>query len=145
MAFLPVAIFNCPKSPKILVAGVVTFMLSLSYRQYSLRRTDTILPESTPLDKGVDGWYTMDKSIWLATEGGKMARKEIPQEFCVKEDLLFAVVCSSLPQEEVERRMKDRPCGTTNGWLLAKSKKSGPNPSPCIEYPETNKHYLFEC
>jgi hypothetical protein len=81
----------------------------------------------------------------LATERGKMAKKEKPQEFFVKEDLLFAVVCSSLPQEEVERRMKDRPCGTTNGWMLSEPKEGVANPSPCKEHPRTHKHYLFEC
>ncbi len=57
----------------------------------------------------------------------------------VKETICFAVVCSDLPEEAVEARMRSRPCGTSGGWQLCKEG----NPVACNEKP-THKHYLFE-
>ena len=62
------------------------------------------------------------------------------------EGLFYASVCSSLPLEEVKRRMKARLSGTTCGWQLSEDTTfSGcqSNPSPCEKHPETHKHYLF--
>ena len=62
------------------------------------------------------------------------------------EGLLYASVCSSLPPEEVKRRMGTRPSGTRGGWQLSENKtfRGGqPNPCPCDDHPQTHKHYLF--
>lgn len=58
-----------------------------------------------------------------------------------REELLFCVVCSDLSQEEVVARMRDRPSGTSAGWVLAEHPLQG---SDCNEKPGF-KHYLFEC
>ena len=63
------------------------------------------------------------------------------------EGLFYASVCSSLPTEEVEKRMKERLCGTHNGWSRSEDKFADghDNPCPCNHQPETHKHYLFVC
>ena len=64
------------------------------------------------------------------------------------EGLVSASVCSSLPQEEVEKRMAAQMCGTASGWVLSKAptfRQGQPNPCPCERNPATHKHYLFEC
>ena len=74
--------------------------------------------------------------------------QEEDKDFVVyAEGLLYLSVCSSLPQQEVEARMRRRPSGTKNGWGLADEPfRSGePNPCPCDMKPETHKHYLFVC
>lgn len=58
-----------------------------------------------------------------------------------REDLLFSIACSDLPQEEVVQRMANRPSGTSAGWVLAEHPLQG---SPCREKPGF-KHYIFEC
>ena len=60
------------------------------------------------------------------------------------EGLLFASVCSNLPQEEVESRMRRRINGTTGGWNLSDENFSGgeSNPCQCTDH-EDRKHYLF--
>jgi len=63
------------------------------------------------------------------------------------EGLCYASVCSNLPADEVEFRMKHRATGlATNHWELSKEKfKDGePNPSKCEDHTDC-KHYLFEC
>lgn len=69
------------------------------------------------------------------------------EEFTVySEGLCFASVCSTLSQEETERRMAQRLCGTTNGWTLADGpfETGQPNLTPCNNNPTTHMHYLFE-
>ena len=64
------------------------------------------------------------------------------------EGLLFASVCSSLPQQEVEARMHKVICGTKSGWGLSKAETfegGQPNPCLCDQKPQTHKHYLFNC
>ncbi|KKM70805.1 hypothetical protein LCGC14_1437000 [marine sediment metagenome] len=63
------------------------------------------------------------------------------------EAVLWKAVCSSLPQEEVERRVGGIFCGTSGGWKLSDKpfNDETPNPCPCSEAPETHKHYLFSC
>jgi len=57
------------------------------------------------------------------------------------------IVCSSLPIEEVTRRLnQEHPTGLSHSWELSDEYPDGsPNPSPCNENPKTHKHYLFEC
>ena len=48
--------------------------------------------------------------------------------------LLSALVCSSLSQDEVEKRMKQVITGTKAGWSFAKGENftaGEPNPCPC--------------
>ena len=65
------------------------------------------------------------------------------------EGLCFASVCSSLPQNEVEAKMRRVPSGTNSGWKFAHDHptfSSGEsNPCPCNEHPLTHKHFLFAC
>ena len=65
--------------------------------------------------------------------------------------LLNASVCAdnSLTPEEVEKEFnKVYFCGTENGWKISSDThflQGQPNPCPCDQFPETRKHYLFEC
>ena len=62
--------------------------------------------------------------------------------------LVLASVCSSLPQDEVEKRMKQVITGTRAGWCFAKGESFAdgePKPSPCNEPPKTHNHYLIQC
>lgn len=62
--------------------------------------------------------------------------------------IVCASVCSSLPREEVERRMAAEETGLDHGWFPSKDKafRTGqPNPCPCNSHPETHTHYLFNC
>lgn len=71
------------------------------------------------------------------------------------EGLCMASVCSSLPFEEVCKRMSIRHTGLDWGWTPSTDKtfRDGgkpsdagkPNPCPCDRYPETHTHYLFSC
>ena len=68
-------------------------------------------------------------------------------EFCIyAEGLVSASVCSSLREEEVERRMA-RVITGVGKWTLAKGDFSDGNPNPCAcdKKPNTHKHYLFHC
>jgi len=70
------------------------------------------------------------------------------EEFEVySEGIIYASVCSSLAQAEVEKRMALRLCGAREGWKLSQRKFSGgeDNPTSCGLKPETHKHYLFSC
>lgn len=72
---------------------------------------------------------------------------EGPDFMVYGEGLLYASVCSSLPQEEVEARMAARPCGTSMGWTISEAEEFADgqsNPRPCDTDPETRKHYLFD-
>ena len=63
------------------------------------------------------------------------------------EGITVASVCSSLPTEEVEARMKNVPTGVGE-WFLSENKffASGEsNPTPCNHAPKTHTHYLFNC
>jgi hypothetical protein len=72
-------------------------------------------------------------------------RKDEDEHFTVKEDLLFAVACSDLPQEEVVVRMARRICGTSGGWQLSKDEEhTNLQGSPCSEH-SGFKHYIFVC
>jgi len=66
-------------------------------------------------------------------------------DFIVRESLCTATVCTDLPQEEVIARMRSRPCGTRTGWTLSEAEFGPgiPNPHPCLDNPNTHKHYLF--
>lgn len=65
--------------------------------------------------------------------------------------LFSASVCAdnSLSPEDVEKEFnKLNPAGTTNGWMLSEDthfRQGNTNPCPCEDYPETRKHYLFDC
>jgi hypothetical protein len=65
--------------------------------------------------------------------------------------LLSASVCAinSLTPEEVEAEFnRVSPSGTENGWKISEDKhfrQGNPNPCPCEQFPETRKHYLFNC
>ena len=61
--------------------------------------------------------------------------------------LCYSSVCSSLPQEEVKRRMAEELTGVTHPWTLShKPFRTGEtNPCPGDMNPRTHKHYLFEC
>lgn len=62
--------------------------------------------------------------------------------------IVCASVCSSLPVEEVKRRMASEPTGISSKWTLSEDKTfSGgqSNPCPCNDNPDTHKHYLFNC
>jgi hypothetical protein len=56
-------------------------------------------------------------------------------------------VCSSLPQAEVEARMRSNPTGIASPWTLSDEafRDGTPNPGPCNTNPETHTHYLFSC
>lgn len=59
-----------------------------------------------------------------------------------------ASVCSSLPAEEVKKRMSAEPTGVSSPWQLAEDDAFAdgtPMPCLCNEMPETHKHYLFHC
>lgn len=64
---------------------------------------------------------------------------------------MTASVCAdnSLSLEEVVTEFnKISPSGTMNGWGLSPDThflQGQPNPCPCDRYPETRKHYLFNC
>lgn len=62
--------------------------------------------------------------------------------------LIAASVCTSLPIEKATERLNlEHPSGVTP-WHPSEDKtfRSGePNPCPCDRYPETHKHYLFNC
>ena len=61
--------------------------------------------------------------------------------------LVHSSVCSSLTQEEVERRMSREFTGITSHWRLSPDNFSTgeSNPCPCNENPKTHNHYLFSC
>lgn len=64
--------------------------------------------------------------------------------------LVAASVCTSLPVEEAARRLNLlHPTGIDSQWHKSKDKtfadKVTANGAPCPDYPETNKHYLFNC
>lgn len=64
------------------------------------------------------------------------------------EGLCCASVCSSLPQDEVERRMAAHWNGIDSKWTLSDEptfSNGVPNPCPCEQLPETHTHYLFVC
>ena len=63
-------------------------------------------------------------------------------EFLVQEHFLFSYVCSSVSQEEVVKRMAQRPCGTKGGWQLDDD-EDAPNPVACSDNPKTHKHWRF--
>ena len=60
-----------------------------------------------------------------------------------------ASVCSSLPIEETTERLNaEHPTGISSRWQLSDEPTfSGgePNPCACNRWPDTHKHYLFEC
>lgn len=71
-----------------------------------------------------------------------------PEFYVYREGLVAASVCSSLPADEVARRMSEYPCGTNLTWVPDPSPTfvSGqPNPCTCDVAPETHTHYLFCC
>lgn len=51
--------------------------------------------------------------------------------------LTHGMICSDLPREEVERRLRKHPSGTKNGWVIDKVYK-------CPDH-KGNKHYLLGC
>lgn len=68
--------------------------------------------------------------------------------YIYKVGLCYASVCSSLPIEEVKRRMANDtfPTGVGPWTYTGEAFCTGePNPCPCNEYPDTHKHYLFSC
>lgn len=71
----------------------------------------------------------------------KAITAEEDDHFIVRENLLFAGVCSDLPQEEVVARMARRVCGTSGGWQLCESVEQGKACEEKLGY----KHYIFEC
>ena len=91
----------------------------------------------------------MKPKDYQAWERELTAEREQGEEFVVyAEGLLYASVCSSLPQEEVIQRMGHVTSGTQAGWVFSDHSAfaSGqPNPCPCDKKPETHKHYLFNC
>lgn len=59
-----------------------------------------------------------------------------------------ASVCTSLSVEEATEKLNSEyPTGIQSKWQFANEPFStgAPNPSPCHDYPETHKHYLFMC
>jgi hypothetical protein len=71
-----------------------------------------------------------------------------PGELTVySEGLCYASVCTSLDDEELDRRMAARPATETRGWVRSEDTHFAggqPNPSPCEQRPETHRHVLFE-
>lgn len=62
--------------------------------------------------------------------------------------LVYASVCSSLPQPQVEARMAADPTGIQSPWTLSDDeafRDGKPNPCPCEHFPTTHRHYLFSC
>lgn len=75
-------------------------------------------------------------------------RKEEGDDFEVySEGLVYASVCSSLPEQEVVARMRRRISGTKGGWVMAAGgfADGTANPHPCDRKPDTHRHYLFSC
>ena len=75
---------------------------------------------------------------------------ESAPEFAIYiEGLCFASVCTSLSDERATARMPAS--GTRLGWRISDSPfnegqpHETPNGSPCPDYPDTNRHLLFEC
>ena len=63
------------------------------------------------------------------------------------EGLCYASVCTSLGDEELDRRMAARPATETRGWVRSEDTHfvgGQPNPCPCEHRPETHRHVLFE-
>ena len=73
----------------------------------------------------------------------------MPDDFkVIKVDLLYAIVCSSLTPEETTVRLNNvEPTGISSRWGIGSPvlPDEGSNPRPCDKYPETHKHYLFNC
>lgn len=63
--------------------------------------------------------------------------------------IIHASVCSSLsPEETVERANAELPTGISSKWSLSKEPAFADgqlNPCPCVDNPETHKHYLLVC
>lgn len=62
--------------------------------------------------------------------------------------ICFCSVCSRLSLEETTKRVNnENPTGISSNWQLSERNfDSGEtNPCACNDYPETHKHYLFEC
>ena len=57
----------------------------------------------------------------------------------VAESLLYIMVCSDLPEEEVIGRMRRRICGTSGGWQFTKE------PTQDCSEKQGFRHYLFVC
>lgn len=74
-----------------------------------------------------------------------------PQEFMpYSVGLVAASVCTSLPLKTATYRLNMlHPTGIESQWHKSKDKtfKDGTtlNGSPCPDYPETHRHYLFNC
>lgn len=63
------------------------------------------------------------------------------------ERLFYASVCTSLDDEELDRRMAARPAAATHGWVRSEEAHFAggqPNPCPCDQRPESHRHVLFE-
>jgi hypothetical protein len=63
------------------------------------------------------------------------------------EGLCYASVCTSLDDEELDRRMAARPATATRGWVRSTDSHFAggqTNPCPCDQRPETHRHVLFE-
>jgi hypothetical protein len=62
--------------------------------------------------------------------------------------ILYASVCTSLPRDQVEKRMNEKsPTGVSSVvWKIADESfaKGEPNPHTCEVHP-THQHYLLSC
>jgi hypothetical protein len=62
--------------------------------------------------------------------------------------ICHASACTSLPIEHIEAKMNaEYPTGIQSSWVISEEGFQGgeENPCECKDYPDTHKHYLFEC
>lgn len=65
----------------------------------------------------------------------------------IGEGLCYATVCTTLDDEAVDAAMAARPATVNRGWARstdATFATGQPNPCPCEQRPDTNRHVLYE-
>ncbi len=77
--------------------------------------------------------------------------KEMEKVIAYSLGMFTASVCAVndlTPQEVQDEFNRISPSGTENGWVLSEDthfRQGNTNPCPCDKFPETRKHYLFNC
>ena len=76
------------------------------------------------------------------------AEKQVPDFAVYSIGVVCASVCTRLPLDEATRRLNaEHPTGGHPWFPSADKTFAGgePNPSPCNQWPTTNRHCLFNC
>jgi hypothetical protein len=88
-----------------------------------------------------------DATKAMLAEQERFARLAGDELTVYAEGLCYASVCTSLPDEQADAMMANRPSGTRNGWQRSKDTHFHgglPNPCPCERDPDTRRHILYE-